>query len=1758
MSRPRDGSDAKNDSLPVPATNGKTRAVPFKINKAAPPPSPPAETPRRGTRGGPDDDLPLPPTPGKKAVSNSPAPVKKLNLATTKKNRPPSPPPSTSPPAQSGGKLKLFGKASSPAPASPSNSKSPPRSSYDDEQDDLPPPPTKGSAAGSKRTASPPPSKNPPGPPSSSNGKKPLNLIKKAEPKESPPEKATPTKAKEESPSTSSFEEGFSDFRKRSAGSVRKAGSRHNMAKKSILDFKKSFQLGTKDKLYELQAQEKQERALQREESESKVNEAYTQILAEIDLTAERRMRSLSIHPQMDALTNRNTSFQNANNSDPAITPSSARTRAGAVSKDAGTGGADTPNKLMSKAGSPATSFQEHRVLSAIRSGTYSDDNDLEKARLTAAVNKAQKEKMEVMDSESRELYTKDQLIEGIVKRKIDVSHEALCLTWSYCMEGYLLMSKLFNIFFQKLKDPKASQAAKENAKSFLLTWLEEASGDFDDDRISFLLFQWHTCLKSSGEMSDNLFGEELVSVWEVIHKPQRIQAMSLPELRELNWKKISSSVAKIKPDEIIEKTPLLFLASQLLLIDFGMFTQVKHHDLLQTNWEVNSNSTLVAVRDDFNWGVHWVASEILGHSSAKTRVNILSTFLKIAQIFLRMHNMNGAMKIYRALTLPCVSRLKKAWTALPKEDIDVYNKLADILNYQGNFSAYHEHLKSAKGSRIPAFIILMEELEAIRNRDVSNSDEVIDLQTLTQFADLVAYFEKYQHISFGIPRDSVLIGNIKARPCNTEKRLNYLSQEVEPIPDTEELEYFYWYFGAITRSEAEQILLLCDSDCFLIRKQSDSLIISCKNAGELQVIHKLIDKGNAGYFVQGSSVSYQTIGELVKNSPELFGYGAASTPTARQIKRKYGLRTEFSIESFDQFTGCSSLQSKTNKFFSNDIYENDDQEPNFFTMSKVDNALEEMDLPWILNMMKNGEVPFSLMLRNQQSILHLIATHSNNPRYVELVMEGNHRKPNIDARDANGWTALHNACHFGHLKVIGALLQYGAEVNAVNGNGGTPLHTLVRVKAVSEQEYTAMLQLLWSLGANLNCRDGNHDTPLSKACMFVNDVAIKFLVARGADVNVRNKQGESPMSLGLRCRSKTTREVLMTAYQKCKNKKYLPPDEEFYLLQNAKFTSEDIDDGTSIDEEIERWEKSPTLQNRPYRDLFADNEDHFTFMAKNPKRGVFCFTIAKVGVFYRCLIRTKESDALVQLVTFPDGIAVLESCEMMSPLDWKFYAKERYSEVLVDGERQLVAIHQHTVGLLYVGKDSCEPKQVFAYRSELPKIFNQFLYFLKGSKSELSFGEDRSTLSLVFKREPINFHIFNLLPEGNSDRENALNYPVLIVFTEGSSFDASLVSKYSCNVILVVKPIQRPKSDPPTYYSLDVLMRHSTVDFDPRLPPEAPYPQEDEFRKFFLAKVLSADKYATLGDALEKIASSRAARLDIVFNECETVTHINRKSMAEMAFSSEGKDLYLLGEELGSGATSTAYRATHKHTRKQYCVKVVNKAELRTPQIQQQVSAEVDLLSRIDHPNIVRCYETFETLAHLYIVLELCSGGTLTAEVKSNGTFPEATCAKVIYQMLDALRYLHNVMKISHRDLKPDNVLFADDTKKSIRIVDFGFSKDTQGQVMKNTIGGTLDYIAPEVIGGAKYDYFQIDIWSVGCIAYYLLFGNPPFHEAKTMVEIISAITTGAYTFESKRVKLTDEAKAFVKKLLTVDPNKRPTAAVALTDPWLLLYNSK
>ena len=146
-----------------------------------------------------------------------------------------------------------------------------------------------------------------------------------------------------------------------------------------------------------------------------------------------------------------------------------------------------------------------------------------------------------------------------------------------------------------------------------------------------------------------------------------------------------------------------------------------------------------------------------------------------------------------------------------------------------------------------------------------------------------------------------------------------------------------------------------------------------------------------------------------------------------------------------------------------------------------------------------------------------------------------------------------------------------------------------------------------------------------------------------------------------------------------------------------------------------------------------------------------------------------------------------------------------------------------------------------------------------------------------------------------------------------------------------------------------------------------------------------------------------------------------------------------------------------------------------------------------LDHPNIVRSFETFRDTTHVHFVTELCSGGELYSRIIEQKSISEEAAAEISAQLLSAISYLHD-QKICHRDLKPENILFT--TGNRIKIIDFGLSKFFEpGQKLLTKIG-TPYYVSPEILNGS-YDN-SCDIWSIGIITFFMLAGYPPFN-AKT-----------------------------------------------------------
>lgn len=173
-----------------------------------------------------------------------------------------------------------------------------------------------------------------------------------------------------------------------------------------------------------------------------------------------------------------------------------------------------------------------------------------------------------------------------------------------------------------------------------------------------------------------------------------------------------------------------------------------------------------------------------------------------------------------------------------------------------------------------------------------------------------------------------------------------------------------------------------------------------------------------------------------------------------------------------------------------------------------------------------------------------------------------------------------------------------------------------------------------------------------------------------------------------------------------------------------------------------------------------------------------------------------------------------------------------------------------------------------------------------------------------------------------------------------------------------------------------------------------------------------------------------------------------------------------------------------------QVAVKVLNKSKMSENDLK-HVMDEVDLLKKVDHPNIVEYFETYDDKSYIYLVMELCTGGELfdSSEeyLKSGKAYSEKRAAEVIMKCLQALQHCH-ALGITHRDIKPENIMFGKD--EEVRLVDFGLAKDTTHHM--KSYAGTPYFMAPEVLNG-NYTH-KCDIWSLACVLYMLMAGDLPF----------------------------------------------------------------
>ncbi len=260
----------------------------------------------------------------------------------------------------------------------------------------------------------------------------------------------------------------------------------------------------------------------------------------------------------------------------------------------------------------------------------------------------------------------------------------------------------------------------------------------------------------------------------------------------------------------------------------------------------------------------------------------------------------------------------------------------------------------------------------------------------------------------------------------------------------------------------------------------------------------------------------------------------------------------------------------------------------------------------------------------------------------------------------------------------------------------------------------------------------------------------------------------------------------------------------------------------------------------------------------------------------------------------------------------------------------------------------------------------------------------------------------------------------------------------------------------------------------------------------------------------------------------------------------------------LGEGTFSTVYEAQNRITDIMRAMKIIKKNK-NNPLDEKEIKNEINILKTMDHPNIVKIFEFYSNDQNYSIIMEYCKGGKLLTEIRNLAPFNEQYTAYVMYQILTAINYCHN-MNIIHRDLKPENILIVSRNKKNnfpnVKIGDFGLSKVLEKNSLENKIVGTVYYVAPEVIQ-KKYNQ-KCDLWSCGVIMYVLLTKKPPFG-GDTSDEIIAKIKKGEFDMTSPPFnKISNSAKDLIKKLLTLDPRQRISAQQALYHSWFKEQQSK
>ncbi|XP_058055572.1 uncharacterized protein LOC131206982 [Anopheles bellator] len=248
--------------------------------------------------------------------------------------------------------------------------------------------------------------------------------------------------------------------------------------------------------------------------------------------------------------------------------------------------------------------------------------------------------------------------------------------------------------------------------------------------------------------------------------------------------------------------------------------------------------------------------------------------------------------------------------------------------------------------------------------------------------------------------------------------------------------------------------------------------------------------------------------------------------------------------------------------------------------------------------------------------------------------------------------------------------------------------------------------------------------------------------------------------------------------------------------------------------------------------------------------------------------------------------------------------------------------------------------------------------------------------------------------------------------------------------------------------------------------------------------------------------------------------------------------------KKLGQGTYGKVQLGINKETGQEVAIKTIKKSKIETEADLIRIRREVQIMSSVQHPNIIHIYEVFENREKMVLVMEFAAGGELYDYLSERKVLAEEEARRIFRQVSTAIYYCHK-HKICHRDLKLENILL--DENGNAKIADFGLSNVFDEQRLLATFCGSPLYASPEIVKGTPYQGPEVDCWSLGVLLYTLVYGAMPFDGAN-FKRLVKQISQGDY-FEPKKPS---RASPLIREMLTVCPRQRASVEQICNHWWV------